>query len=171
MPGMKSLLKIYHFKLDSFKKYFNYKTFCVSEILDFVSASKEDGCDPLLELFLGNVPNFQAMPIIAQCNIDLRGCRKVINAYGINHAIKRHGNDVEEAKNQQIGICDVDFEEIPQILLNPDKLERGKDTSRGNPVLKFYKKIKNKNYIVLMTYLKGGRKGGKLEFDTMYIKK
>lgn len=143
----------------------------MSEILDFVNVSKDDDCDPLIDFFLGNVPNFQAMLILAECNIDLRGCRKIINAYGIKHAMKRHGNNIEEAKIQQIGLNDSDFQEIPSILLYPDKFERGKDTNRGNPVLKFYKKIKNKNYIVVMTFFKGGRKGAKLEFDTMYIKK
>ncbi|MFN0081114.1 MAG: hypothetical protein ACKVOM_01220 [Ferruginibacter sp.] len=143
----------------------------MSEILDFVNTAKNDGYDPLIEFFLGNVPNFQAMSIIAECDVDLRGCRKIINAYGVNHAIKRHGNDREEAKYQQVGLVDSDFQEIPLILSNPDKFERGKDTNRGNPVLKFYKKIKNKNYTVVMTYFKGGRKGAKLEFDTMYIKK
>ena len=143
----------------------------MSEILKLVIAAKENDADPLKEICFGIIPNYQAMSIIVSCKIDLRGCRKMINIYGINHALKRHGNNIEESKNNQIGLVDSDFELIPIIISDSDFIERGTDTARGNPVLKFYKKIDAKNYILVMTYFRGGRKGAKLEFDTMYIKK
>jgi hypothetical protein len=122
----------------------------VSKISELVSFAKEDTTNTHQELSLGKVPNFQAQAIAALTGVSVNGATKVISAYGIIHAIKRHGNHVEEQERGQIGITDNDFEFISGILNAPDNIIRGKDVSRGKKALIFSKKIKSDFYYVVM---------------------
>jgi phage-Barnase-EndoU-ColicinE5/D-RelE like nuclease3 len=44
-------------------------------------------------------------------------------SYGVNHAIKKHGNPKTEESRGQVAITEQDFELIPQIVANPDSIE------------------------------------------------
>jgi valyl-tRNA synthetase len=142
----------------------------VSKISELVSFAKSDTTNTHHELNLGKVPNFQAQAITALTGVSINGATKVISAYGIIHAIKRHGNHNEEQERGQIGITDNDFELIISILNSPDEVVRGKDGSRGKKALIFSKKIKACFYYVVMSVF-SSKKGTILNFETMYIKK
>jgi hypothetical protein len=68
----------------------------VSKITELVSFAKTDNTNTHRELNLGKVPNFQAQSIAALTGVSINGAIKIISAYGIIHAIKRHGNHNEE---------------------------------------------------------------------------
>lgn len=142
----------------------------MKKISDLVDLSKDPVIDDLEEFQFGSVYPFQGQQIAISTGVNIAGARKLINVYGIRHALKRHGNHTLEQLDNQIGLQDSDFNLIPGILSNPDSVQRGTDTNRGNKVLKFIKIINGHTYIVIMTFFLGGRKGPKLEFDTMYIK-
>lgn len=111
---------------------------------------------------MGKVPNFQAQQIRADTGLKTNGAVKLITTGGIKHVIKRHAND----KNNQLGVTDQDFEEVPGILTNPDRVVKGMQNSRGNEALKFVKQIGNKEYHVVMALTRKNE----LILNTMYIK-
>lgn len=143
----------------------------MSEISELVKYAQEENSDPMQEICIGSVPNFQGQQLAVHLRVNIGGARKMINIYGINHVIKKHGKEaVERRKSNEVSIAESDFDLLPNILSDPDSVIRGTDTNRGNPAFKFNKIIKGKPFVVVMTYFKGGRNGAKIEFDTMYIK-
>ena len=141
----------------------------MSKIQQLVTFAKSDTTNTYSDVNFGNVPNFQAQEINAKTGVDVKGCKKYLTASGIRHAFSGHGNVELEKKNNQIAITDADFEHIPDILTNPDYLDRGNTNRRGNDAVLFIKKINGKNYHVIMSVVEE-RDETKLVFNTMYIK-
>ena len=139
-------------------------------ISELVVYSLTDESNESEDFIFGKVPMFQGQEIAAITGVIIKGAYKIITAYGIRHTIKRHGNNLEEEKRGQIGVTPKDFDYIHTILINPDRVEKGNDGSRGKQALKLLKKISGKEYIVVMSVIKS-RGDILLEFDTMYIKK
>lgn len=143
----------------------------MSEISELIKCAQLENSDPMQEICIGTVPNFQGQNFAIHLGINIGGARKMINIYGVNHALKKHGKGaVARRGSNEVPITESDFNLLSNILSDPDSVIRGKDTNRGNPAFKFNKIIKGKSFVVVMTYFKGGRNGAKIEFDTMYIK-
>jgi hypothetical protein len=119
---------------------------------------------------LSTIPNFQAQKIAADTGIQIRGGFKTVSLYAVIHTFKRHGNDKEEKERGQRGVTAQDFDLLPEILLNPDTVTKGKDGNRGKQALIFVKRLEKGFYHVVMSVFK---KDGNviLDLDTMYIKK
>ena len=136
----------------------------ISELVAFAKANPSYKATK--EINFSNVSKLQSDKIFASTGIEIKGFLKVLSVFAITHIIKRHGNNYLEQKfNNQIGVTDLDFEYLPEILLNPDSVTRVKDGNRGKPALLFVKTLYSQEYNVVVTLFKK-----RLEINTMYIK-
>src|SRR5881392_1395153 len=92
----------------------------LEEIDDLVKSALADNKD-VKDVYLGVVTDYQAATIRANTGVVTNGFKKTISVEAISHSIKKHGNGAE-IKETQVGITDVDFREIPGILVAPDKI-------------------------------------------------
>jgi len=141
-----------------------------SQIAKLIEYAKTDVTNTHQEINFGNVPNFQAQEINLKTGIKVNGAIKVISSSGIIHTIKRHGNDKEETARGQKGITDADFELIPSILANPDTINKGIVTGRGDQSIVFVKRVNSYDYHAVMA-VKKKNDHITLFFTTMYAKK
>lgn len=140
----------------------------MSKISDLVIFTKKNPEVTDKQADLGNFPNAKAQQIAANTGVVVRGSKRILTAYGIRHALKGHGCDLEEKKRAQIGVIDSDFDLIPKILNDPDEVIRGFDGNRGKKALKFRKVIGCEYWVVMSVFSQKGELI--LEFDTMYKK-
>lgn len=87
-----------------------------------------------------------------------------IDKSGMNHSLKRHGNEEKEAKQGMIAVTKEDFLKIPLILTEPDEIEYDGKSRKGLEMIFFKKKINNS--IVVVQELRTGKK--ELAFLSMY---
>lgn len=98
---------------------------------------------------------------------DLTGYERIIDKFGAIHAFVKHGNPKQEESRGQIAIIIEDFEKIPDITSNPDKIVCGEKNSHGKELIKYYK-----DYDCTYIYIEEKRDGKKvLATQTMYKKK
>ncbi len=64
--------------------------------------------------------------------IDLAGYSHALDPYGVQHALKNHGDAAKEATRGQVGITLDDFRQIPELLAAPDYVILG-GTGRAQP--------------------------------------
>jgi hypothetical protein len=121
----------------------------ISKLVAF--AKNRSNANKYEEVNLGNVSNIQAEHIAIATKVIVKGYIKIIPAHAINHIFKRHGNHQHQAKRNQVGIVDADFELLPDILTNPDLVTNGEENNKGNIAIKFIKKIGTIEYIVVMS--------------------
>ena len=137
----------------------------ISVLVDCVCATNPTICQ---EVNFGNIPNFQAQKINQIIGIKVNGAKKVLTAYGVRHILKEHGNNAAEIERGQRGITNADFELIPEILLIPDKIEKGKIVERNKQSMYFIKKLKYEYFVAVI--LEGKNEGLRLVVKTMYKK-
>jgi hypothetical protein len=87
-----------------------------------------------------------------------------IDKSGINHSLKRHGNEEKETKQGMIAVTKDDFLKIPQILAFPDEIEYDGKSRKGLEMIFFKKKFDN--LTVVVQELRTGKK--ELAFLSMY---
>ncbi len=75
----------------------------------------------------GKIDDIQAALIFEKTEIDIKGYQRVIDVYGIKHALKQHGNEQQEEKRGQIAIKKEDFLLIPQIVTSENVIWAGKN--------------------------------------------
>ena len=95
---------------------------------------------------LGCVSDEQAKKIKEQYGIEIHGYERVIENFGVLHAMKHHGNEIQEQSRGQIAITIDDFEIIPEITSQPDLIEYEGKSKQNTDLLK-YEKRKTNNYI------------------------
>lgn len=117
-----------------------------------------------------------AQKIFQHTDIDLEGYAITIDNYGIKHTLKRHGDSDKEALQGQIEVKLEDFELIPLILREADKVHlSARQRSKNSPLtetLIFEKEVQN--YYYVLKEIKRVTKKGKVKrlvFQTMYITK
>ena len=71
---------------------------------------------------LGEVSEEHAKVITKETGVNVTGFRRIIENFGLFHAIKKHGSK-NEYKRGQIPITLKDFEKIPDITNHPDTIE------------------------------------------------
>lgn len=136
----------------------------MSHISEIVAFAQSDPNKKYREIVISTTPNFQAQRIAQDTGIQVRGARKILTTDGVRHAYSTHGNTLLENQRNQIGITDTDFEFLPEIVNNPDKVEIG-NNKKGDKSIIFIKWINKKVYYIAMVY-----SGKDLFFATMYIK-
>lgn len=140
----------------------------MSKISELVALAKSDPTT-YKEINFGNVPNSQAQSICAITGVEIRSAQKILSTQGIRHAFSTHGDHSQEAPRGQIGITDSDFERIPEILSEPDSVERANKSKKGDDGILFKKLFGHKLFHVVVNVKRGNREKS-LTFATMYIK-
>jgi len=98
---------------------------------------------------------------------DLTDYERIIDKFGVIHTFVKHGNEKVEAARGQIAVKPEDFEKIPEIVSEPDKIESGEKNSHGKDLIKYFK-----NYDSTIVYVEEKRDGKKLlATQTMYKQK
>jgi putative DNA methylase len=116
---------------------------------------------------IGELSEKEIQQIKEATGFDLSGYTRTMYSYGVNHAIKKHGNPKKEESRGQIAITDDDFELIPQIVANPDSIEFGEKNDLGNDLIKYAKVIGNQLFYV--EEIRNGRK--EIVLQTLYKRK
>lgn len=119
-------------------------------------------------LEIGKVSNTQAKFIKENCGIDLKGCLRYMDNYGIRHTILKHGNQKIESKRGQIAVTLDDFERVASIVDSPDKIEYVGKNKLGRECFKFTKKIDLVYYVVESVRTKNKNK---MFMESMYKRK
>lgn len=145
----------------------------IEELVSITRNGDEEQKEDVVFSF-GIFPNAIAQAISGDTQINIIGATRLVNAYGIAHTIKFHGN-VKEFERNQVPVHDADFDLIQTIVNDFDTYQRASNDKRGNPGIYFQKVIKNVNYTVCMTYTeKRDRYASetikKLTLSTMYKK-
>ncbi len=116
------------------------------------------------KMYLGKVKQNIADTIKSRLGIDVNNYNISLSADSIRHTIKKHSNvDVENARGQ-VALTSEDFQNIPDIINNPDNIELSGKSKQGKPSIKFEKNINGNN--VVITYTSDKHKN--LELQTMY---
>ena len=136
----------------------------MSHISEIVAFAQSDPKKEYREIVISTMPNFQAQRIAQDTGIQVRGAKKILTTDGIRHAHSTHSNASLESKRNQIGITDADFEFMPEIVNNFDRVEIG-NNKRGDKSIVFIKWMNKRLYHIAMVY-----SGKDLFFATMYIK-
>lgn len=141
----------------------------MSKISELVEFSKTDTSNSYKEINFGIIPNFNAQTIASVTGVIVKSAKKCLSSIGIKHALNGHANHKLESERGQIGITDNDFEKIPTILNDYDRVERGHKHRYGsyNSVV-FIKTIGYKEYHIVMSVHSSEER--KLIFSTMFIK-
>ncbi|MCF6241999.1 MAG: hypothetical protein L3J74_11710 [Bacteroidales bacterium] len=100
-------------------------------IKEFVEKSLQERTNKQKKYKLNKVTDKQAKEIFELTGIDAKGYQWVIENFFLYHTLKEHGNIIQEQKRGQIAINNTDFEKIPDIIVNPDKitLSKGKNSN------------------------------------------
>ncbi|OQY03400.1 MAG: hypothetical protein B6I20_05090 [Bacteroidetes bacterium 4572_117] len=139
----------------------------MSGIKKFVEKVLESKSNKLEKFKLGKISQIELDMLKEKTNFDLSEYERVIDSYGIKHAFKKHGDDKLEKMQGQLAIKPDDFEKIPEICLNPDKVKSGIKNKFGNELIQYTKKFDDE-----ITYIEEKRDGKKeLGTKTMYIRK
>ena len=116
---------------------------------------------------IGELSEQEIIQIKEATGFDLSGYKRTMYSYGVNHAIKKHGNPKTEESRGQVAITEEDFELIPQIVANPDSIEFGEKNDLGNDLIKYSKTIGNQLFYV--EEIRNGRK--EVVLQTLYKRK
>ena len=108
----------------------------------------DQGVRPLRGLVYRLVDEMEAQQISKATGIDmLAGFRHTIDNYAIEHALKKHGNPLFEAKRGQIALTIDDFTKIPEIT-TPANIDSTANNERGMPIVLYKKRYNGVIYVV-----------------------
>ena len=112
----------------------------VGQIRDVMSGKKDESA-------YAPVSADTAAKIKAATGQDVTGYKHFIDHEAMVHIARTHGPGFEKESNQ-VPLAKEDFEKIPQIVNNPDKVEKGATTGRGLPSVKYTKRFNGTTYYV-----------------------
>jgi hypothetical protein len=116
------------------------------------------------KIYFGKISSVLAEKIKNETGIDIEGYNLAISAHGIRKVLKSHGDEATEKPRGQRAITEDDIANIPQIILNPDKIILDDEFYRGRPVIKFIKTINGRTTVVSYA----SKKSKDLRVQTMY---
>lgn len=138
----------------------------VESIKQLIEELKNDK-SAFLRYEIGELSEKEIQQIKEATGFDLSGYTRTMYSYGVNHAIKKHGNPKTEESRGQVAITEEDFELIPQIVANPDSIEFGEKNDLGDDLIKYSKIIGNQLFYV--EEIRNGRK--EVVLQTLYKRK
>ena len=109
------------------------------------------------KISLGVIGPEEAAKIKAKTNIDTLLCKRELDTSWIDHAFRRHGNEMTQG---QLSITKQDFERYAEILLDPHHIE---PTGKANTI-QYSRRYPDGTVYVLEQQIKGN----KLEFRTLW---
>lgn len=101
-----------------------------------------------------------------QHGVDLEGFNHVIDGSGFRHAMKEHGNQATEGQRGQIALTEQDFERIPEVLAEPDRVIFGTKNKIGRDQIGYVKRMQDGSVL----YVEEARTGRK-ELATVSMRK
>jgi len=104
-----------------------------------------------------------------EVGIDIKGFEHEVTNYFINHVLKRHGDPVTEESLRQIAVKEDDFNNIADIVKNPDYAIIGAKRN-GEDILFYAKRMKDGSTVYLEEIL-NGKKNKTLRSKTLFRKK
>jgi hypothetical protein len=138
----------------------------IAEIESLFDFAQNDITNKNKVVRLGLIDDEQAETIEEKTEFNIKGYQRVIDVYGIKHALRQHGNKQTEEKRGQIAITKDDFLLIPQILMSENVIWAGKNRI-GKDCLLYEAVIDDVFYYV--EEIRSGRK--ELALNTLYKRK
>ncbi len=135
-------------------------------IRELVNKVKTDGLNTPEKLVIGNITKAGAKFLSDLIGAEITDEYKhSIDRSSLNHIIKNHGNEKFEEKRGQLALKDLDFENILNIINNPDEIIATPKNRQGNETITYVKKDSDGSYF----YIEEVRNGKKeLMLNTMY---
>ncbi len=133
------------------------------KIKTFVEKILTTDDNKLEKISLGKPTEKQIEKVKNETNLDISDYERVIDNYGVKHAFKKHGNPKTEEPRGQIAITADDFEKIPEIVENPDKVEDVGKNKIGNDLILYEKED--------ICYVEGLRESKEIFLETLYKRK
>ena len=133
-----------------------------SDISSFVKNAKLISSN--IKLYFGKINNKIADIIDKKLGINVHNYNISLKNDDIRKIFKDHGTEKTEIPRGQVPITENDFLNIPEIINNPDNIERSGTTQQGKPAIKFEKNINGNNVVIVYV----SDKHNNLEMQTMY---
>ena len=133
-----------------------------SDITSFVKNARLMSSN--IKLYFGKVSNKIADMIDKKLGINVHNYNISLKNDDIRKIFKDHGTEKTEIPRGQVPITEEDFLNIPEIINNPDNIERSGTTQQGKPAIKFEKNINGNNVVIVYV----SDKHNNLEMQTMY---
>jgi leucyl-tRNA synthetase len=118
-------------------------------------------------LAFGYVDAPHAEAIRKATDLDVAGMFHVVDSFAINHIRKRHSDAYLEAQRGQLPVTPEDYSYLPQVIAEPDRIERLGKTHQGLDVIGFAKQING--FLMVVEEVHTGR--NLLAVVTMYKRK
>jgi hypothetical protein len=116
------------------------------------------------KLYFGKIGKDLANTIKKEININLEDYNISLQANAVRHIFKNHSSQNIEDKRGQIAITKDDFELIPNIISDCDKLKKVDLTENNNIAIRFEKQFGNRYFLI--TYI--SNKNHNLEVKTLW---
>lgn len=101
--------------------------------------SKLKGTSKQTKEVVSEVSSEEAKTVKEKTGLDIDGYRHIIDNFGINHTLTKHGDEKSESNRGQIAVTQSDFERIPEIIKNPDSIENAGKNKLGRDVIRYSK--------------------------------
>ncbi len=108
----------------------------IKAFVEKILASDDNKLD---KISLGKPTEKQIEKVKNEINLDISDYERVIDNYGVKHAFKKHGSPKTEEPRGQVPITADDFEKIPEIVENPEKIEDIGKNKVGNDLILYEK--------------------------------
>jgi leucyl-tRNA synthetase len=118
-------------------------------------------------LAFGYVDPQHAEAIRHATDLNVAGMFHVVDSFAINHIRKRHSDAYLEAQRGQLPVTPEDYFHLPEVIANPDRIERLGKTHQGLEVIGFAKQING--FLLVVEEVHVGR--NLLAVVTMYKRK
>ena len=120
------------------------------KISALIEKIKTDPSNTIEKTVLGTVTEEGSVFLSKLTGVDItKEYKHIVDRSSINHIIKKHGNEIEEADRGQTAITEKDFELIPDILNAPDDVFPGRTTKTNLSTITYTKKLDDGSVIYL----------------------
>ena len=136
----------------------------IGELYDF-NFTRRRGDDRKVGITYGEVSDHVADRLQKELGLEVHGFDLRINEQGIRHAEDEHGAD-EEWRGEQLPLEKSDYEKIPEVMENPEKIKLVGYTRQNLPLIQFKKRVNG--HLLVVNAFHGGKKSKYLEFQSMY---
>ena len=119
-----------------------------------------------VRFYFGKVSNNLAERIKNDIGLDVNGYNIAIRSSEVVHGLNQHGNATKEALRGQIAVTESEFEKLPNIFENPDRIILlDKKDYAGRTAFEIHKQIDN--YMIAVIGVANGRHS--IEIDSVRI--
>lgn len=138
-----------------------------SALLNFVESAIREKTNLLRKLELGKLTDEEVRHLSGMADVDLTGFHRIIDNFGIRHALKKHGNEIRETLRGQIAIESNDFVLI--LIIVADYNEISMEINRIGNIIFRYKRDFTEFRLIFAEEIRTGRK--EIAFQTLYKQK